>query len=81
VQKRRDTWVRAGVIDPCTRRQRSPIGRLLSGHRGVSFTSTAGTADEFGPAMADSSQRVDLPDARYTTSTAMTSGEWGASSA
>src|SRR5205085_1794863 len=38
-------------------------------HRGVSFTSTAGTADEFGATVADPSQRVDLPDARHTTST------------
>lgn len=39
-----------------------------------SFTSTAGTADEFGAAMADPRSRVDLHDARYTTSTDMTGG-------
>jgi hypothetical protein len=36
------------------------------------FTSTALTADEFGAAVADPSQRSTLPDVRYTTSSETT---------
>ena len=46
---------------------------LTFGHRGVLLTSTVGTADEFGAAMADPLKQVDLHDDRHTTSTDATS--------
>jgi len=60
------------ILKPTIHRLGDDIGNghaLTIGHRGVSIRLTAGTADEFGVTVADTYQRVDLPDARYTTST------------
>ena len=63
------------ILKPTIHRLRDDIGNrhdLTIGHRGVSNRLTARTADEFGATVADPSTAVDLPDARYTTSSETT---------
>ena len=66
------------ILKPTIHRLGDDMGirhALTFGHRGVSIRLTAITADEFGATVADPSSAVDPRDARYTTSTDMTSSE------